>query len=307
MSKSVTICEVGPRDGLQNQKQLLTTEAKVEFVERTIAAGIKRIEVTSFVNPKRVPQMADADQVMAGLKARWKDGITYIGLAVNKKGADRAIEAGCNEIGYAMAASQTFNIKNAGMSVDDGIAQWKEIRAETKARGLRATCTFGTSFGCPFEGEISADYIIDLCKRVADADEIALADTVGVGVPTQVLDLFGRLKEAVPGVPMRAHFHNTRNTGFANAYAAVEAGVQTLDASIGGIGGCPFAPRATGNISTEDLVYMLNRMGVHTGVDIEQLIDSAVWIEQQLGTPVPSMLAKAGNFPPKAAAAQSAA
>jgi hydroxymethylglutaryl-CoA lyase len=307
MGKSVTICEVGPRDGLQNQKQLLTTEAKIEFVERSIAAGIKRIEVTSFVNPKRVPQMADADQVMAGLKTRWKNGITYIGLAVNKKGADRAIEAGCNEIGYAMAASQTFNIKNAGMSVDDGIAQWKEIRAETKARGLRATATFGTSFGCPFEGEISPDHILDLCKRVADADEVALADTVGVGVPTQVLDLFGRLREAVPGVPMRAHFHNTRNTGFANAYAAVEAGVQTLDASIGGIGGCPFAPRATGNISTEDLVYMLNRMGVETGVDIEQLIDSAVWIEQQLGTPVPSMLAKAGNFPPKQNAAQSAA
>lgn len=307
MVKRVTLCEVGPRDGLQNQKQLLSTEAKIEFVERAIAAGIRRIEVTSFVNPKRVPQMADADQVMAGLKARWKDGITYIGLAVNKKGADRAIEAGCNEIGYAMAASATFNIKNAGMSVDDGIAQWKEIRAETKARGLRATATFGTAFGCPFEGDISADTIIELCKRVADADEIALADTVGVGVPSQVTDLFGRLRDAVPHVPMRAHFHNTRNTGFANAYAAVEAGVQTLDASIGGIGGCPFAPRATGNISTEDLVYMLNRMGVETGADIEQLIAAAVWIEEQLGTAVPSMLAKAGNFPPKPSAAQSAA
>lgn len=297
MSRSVEIVEVGPRDGLQSEPGVVPTATKVEFIERLLDTGLRRIEVTSFVNPKKVPQMADAEEVLAGLRRR--EGVSYIGLVLNRKGYDRAVAAGCNEIGMAVVASDTFNRRNQGVGTDESVAAWLEIAREAKAAGVRATITIGASFGCPFEGEMPVARVIDVARRVAEGSpyEIAFADTIGVGVPSQVTEIIGRAREALPGVRLRAHFHNTRNTGLANAYAAVEAGVSTLDSSAGGIGGCPFAPAATGNIPTEDLVYLLSRSGIATGVDLEGLIATGEWLQQALGRPVPGMLVKAGSFP----------
>jgi hydroxymethylglutaryl-CoA lyase len=303
VSKRIEIVEVGPRDGLQNETTLLDTAAKVEFIERAIAAGLRRIEVTSFVNPKKVPQMADAEAVLKALPRR--DGVFYVGLVLNRKGFDRAAAAGCNEIGMAVVASDTFNQRNQGATTDESIAAWSEIAGAAHAAGIRPQVTISAAFGCPFEGEVRAERVVEIAKRVAEARpyEIALADTIGVGVPSQVTELVARVREAVPGMRLRCHFHNTRNTGIANAYAAVEAGVSTLDASIGGIGGCPFAPAATGNIPTEDLLYMLQRMGIDTGVDLEALIATGRWLQDRLGRNVPGLLVKAGSFPrPRAAA-----
>jgi hydroxymethylglutaryl-CoA lyase len=303
VSKRIEIVEVGPRDGLQNEPTLLSTATKVEFVERAVAAGLKRIEVTSFVNPKKVPQMADAEEVLKALQRR--DGVYYVGLVLNRKGFDRAAAAGCNEIGMAVVASDTFNQRNQGATTEQSIVAWSEIAAAAHAAGIRPQVTISAAFGCPFEGEVPVQRVVEIAKRVAEARpyEIALADTIGVGVPSQVSELVGRVREAVPEARLRCHFHNTRNTGIANAYAAVEAGVTALDASIGGIGGCPFAPAATGNIPTEDLLYMLARMGVDTGVDLEALIATGRWLQDQLGRTVPGLLVKAGSFPsPRAAA-----
>lgn len=303
MSRSVEIVEVGPRDGLQSEPGVVPTATKIEFIERLLDAGIQRIEVTSFVNPKKVPQMADAEQVLAGLRRR--EGVGYIGLVLNRKGYERAIAAGCNEIGMAVVASDTFNRRNQGVGTDESIAAWLEIAREAKNAGVRATVTIGASFGCPFEGEMPVGRVIDIARRVAEGSpyEIAFADTIGVGVPAQVAEIFGRAREALPGVRLRGHFHNTRNTGLANAYAAVEAGAASLDSSAGGIGGCPFAPAATGNIPTEDLVYLLSRSQVATGVDLESLIATGGWLQEALGRPVPGMLVKAGSFPKASAQA----
>lgn len=297
MTASVEIVEVGPRDGLQSEPGVFPTAAKIEFIERLFEAGLRRVEVTSFVNPKKVPQMADAEAVLAGLRRR--DGVRFIGLVLNRRGYERAAAAGCNEIGMAVVASDTFNRRNQGVSTDESIAAWLDIAREANAAGVRPTITIGASFGCPFEGEIPVKRVIDVARRVAEAGpyEIAFADTIGVGVPAQVAEIFGRAREALPGVRLRGHFHNTRNTGLANAYAAVEAGAVTLDASAGGIGGCPFAPAATGNIPTEDLVYLLERSGISTGVDLDRLMATGEWLQQTLGRAVPGMLLKAGNFP----------
>jgi hydroxymethylglutaryl-CoA lyase len=282
----------------------MPTAAKVELIERLIDSGLRRLEVTSFVNPKKVPQMADAEQVLAGLRRR--DDVRYVGLVLNKKGFERAVAAGCNEVGMAVVASDTFNRRNQGVGTEESIAAWLEIAREAQAAGVRAQVTVSAAFGCPFEGEVPVARVIEVAKRVAEADpfEIAFADTIGVGVPAQVSELIGRAREALPAsIKLRAHFHNTRNTGLANAYAAVEAGVASLDSSVGGIGGCPFAPAATGNIPTEDLVYMLARSGVQTGIDLDRLIETAEWLQQTLGRTVPGMLLKAGGFPKAAAQA----
>ncbi len=294
---TVEIVEVGPRDGLQNEPTVVPTAAKVEFIGRAMAAGLKRIEVASFVNPKRVPQMADAEAVLAQLPRR--ADVQYVGLVLNRKGFDRALAAGCTEVGMAVVTSDTFNRRNQGVSTDESIAAWLDIARAARAAGLRAQVTVSTAFGCPFEGEIPVARVVEVARRVAEAGpfEIALADTIGVGVPSQVTEIVARVREALPGIALRCHFHNTRNTGLANAYAAVEAGVTVLDASIGGIGGCPFAPAATGNIPTEDLVYMLARMGIRTGVDLEALIATGRWLEGELGRAVPGALVKAGSFP----------
>jgi hydroxymethylglutaryl-CoA lyase len=295
--RRVEIVEVGPRDGLQNEPNVLGTATKVEFINRAVAAGLRRLEVASFVNPKRVPQMADAEAVLQALPRR--ADVVYVGLVLNRRGFERALAAGCNEIGMVVVASDTFNLRNQGVTTEDSIAAWLEIAQAAQAANIRAQVTISTAFGCPFEGEIPAERVVELARRLAAGRprEIALADTIGAAVPSQVSELVPRVRAAVPGMPLRCHFHNTRNTGIANAYAALEAGVAVLDASIGGIGGCPFAPAATGNIPTEDLLYMLTRMGVQTGVDLEALLDAGRFIQAQLGRTVPGMLLKAGSFP----------
>jgi hydroxymethylglutaryl-CoA lyase len=294
----IEIVEVGPRDGLQSESQVLPTATKVEFIRRLVAAGLRRVEVASFVNPKRVPQMADAEAVLAALAPLAGDA-RFIGLVLNRKGFERAQAAGCTEVGMAIAASESFSQRNQGSSVDEGVDAWLDIARAARGAGIRAQITISTAFGCPFEGEVSIDRVVRLAERVAagQPDEIAVADTIGVAVPTQVSALIAALRAALPQVRLRAHFHNTRNTGLANAYAAVQSGVAVLDASCGGIGGCPFAPAATGNIPTEDLIYMLHRMGVNTGVDLPALLDTSRWLQQALDHTVPGMLVKAGLFP----------
>jgi len=296
-NQPVEIVEVGPRDGLQGEPAVLDTATKVEFIGRAVAAGVRRIEVASFVNPKRVPQMADAAAVLQALP-RLPD-VQYVGLVLNRKGFERAADAGCSEIGMAVMASEAFSQRNQGCTTEESIEAWRDIAAAAGRAGIRAQVTLSVAFGCPFEGELPVQRVVDLARRLAEADpfEIALADTIGVGVPAQVTELVSRVREAVPGVALRCHFHNTRNTGLANAWAAVQAGVRTLDASLGGIGGCPFAPAATGNIPTEDLVYMLQRCGYATGINLAAAIAAGRWLQEQLGRPVPGMLVKAGDFP----------
>ena len=297
-SSRIEIVEVGPRDGLQSESRVLPTPTKVEFIQRLAAAGLSRIEVASFVNPKRVPQMADAEDVLAALRSIGS-AARFIGLILNRRGFERAQAAGCPEVGMAVAATESFSQRNQGCSVDEGVAAWLEIANAANAAGIRAQITISTAFGCPFEGEVAPSQVVALAERLAAGkpDEIAIADTIGVAVPAQVTQLFAALRAALPGIRWRAHFHNTRNTGLANAYAAVQAGVRTLDASCGGIGGCPFAPAATGNIPTEDLIYMLHRMDMDTGVDLPALLDTSRWLQQTLEHTVPGMLVKAGLFP----------
>ncbi len=296
-SRLVSIIEVGPRDGLQSEPELLSTAVKLDFIGRAVDAGIRRMEVTSFVHPKRVPQMADAEDVVRGLPER--DDVTYIGLVLNKRGFDRARDVQMDEIGMAVIASETYNQRNNGVSTSDSIKAWLEMAAEAKQEGMRANVMVSSAFGCPFEGEVPLAHVLEIVKRVMEGNpvELGFADSIGVGVPAQVTEMIGAVREIAPGVPLRFHFHNTRNTGIANAYAAVEAGVDSLDASIGGIGGCPFAPAATGNISTDDLLYMLDRSGVETGVSLDKIVETSYWLQEQLGRDVPAMLPKAGIFP----------
>lgn len=293
----VDLVEVGPRDGLQSESKFLPTATKISLINRLVASGIRRLEVTSFVNPKRVPQMADAEAVVAALPKI--EGVSYISLVLNRKGFERALSGGCDEIGMAVIASETFNQRNQGKSTDESVREWLEIARAARSAGIKASLTVSAAFGCPFEGEVDPVRVIELALRCAEGEptEIALADTIGAGVPSQVTELFSRLHEKLPQMPLRAHFHNTRNVGLANAYAALQAGVQSLDASVGGVGGCPFAPAATGNIPTEDLLYMLDRMGVETGVSINALIETSRWLEEQIGRQIPGMLMKAGVFP----------
>jgi hydroxymethylglutaryl-CoA lyase len=301
MTRSIELLEVGPRDGLQMEPGVVPTAVKAELIERLLRAGLKRIEVTSFVNPKKVPQMADAEELLSRLKR--PESVWFTGLVLNRKGLDRAIAAGCNEIGMVVVASDTFNRRNQGVSTEESIAAWIDIARSARAAGVRAQVTVSAAFGCPFEGDVPVDRVLDIARRVAEAEphEICFADTIGAGVPGQVTELLTKARAALPGVRLRCHFHNTRNTGIANAFAAVEAGAVALDASIGGVGGCPFAPAATGNIATEDLLYMLDRSGIETGVSLTALIETARWLQEQLGRPIPGMLMKAGPFPKVAA------
>ncbi len=302
MSGKIELLEVGPRDGLQLEPTILSTADKVELIGRLIDAGIRRIEVASFVNPKKVPQMADADELFAALPRT--EGVYFTGLILNHRGLERALAAGCHEIGMVVVASDTFNRRNQGVGTEESIEAWIDIARAAQQAGVRAQVTISAAFGCPFEGEVPLDRVIDIAQRVAEANpyEICFADTIGVGVPAQVSRMMERAAAVLPEQRLRCHFHNTRNTGIANAMAAVQAGVKVLDASIGGIGGCPFAPAATGNIATEDLLYMLDRSEIHTGASLPKLIDTAQWLGQRLGRAVPGMLAKAGPFPRVAAA-----
>ena len=296
-SRRVEIVEVGPRDGLQSEPDVLATEVKLELIRRLVDAGVRRVEVASFVNARRVPQMADAEAVMAGLPAR--NDVQYVGLVLNRRGFERAQAAGCTEIGMVAVATDSFGRRNQGASIEDTIRSSEEIAPLARAAGIRAQVTISVAFGCPFEGEVPISRVVEIATRLAASQplEIAIADTIGVAVPSHVTDLVGALKQAIPGTSLRCHFHNTRNTAVANAYAAVMAGVSTLDASVGGIGGCPFAPNATGNVATEDLLYMLSRAGFETGIDLTKLIEAARWLQEQRGRPLPGMVVKAGGFP----------
>lgn len=297
-TKWVTVMEVSPRDGLQNESVLLSTEDKLSLIDRALASGAKRIEVTSFVHPKVVPQMADAEAICLGLPQR--GDVTYTGLVLNRRGYDRLLATErLDEAGVVIPATDTFATRNQGMTVEEGVRMARDILHDARHRSFRAQVTIAVAFGCPFEGDVSVDQVLEIARSLAEAGpvEIALADTIGVGVPAQVRDLFSALRDELgDDIPLRAHFHDTRNTGIANAAAALDAGVATLDASIGGVGGCPFAPNATGNIATEDLVYLLNRSGVDHDLDLPMLLDSAEWLAGRLGKDVPSSLLRAGDF-----------
>lgn len=293
----IEILEVGPRDGLQNESVLFTTSQKLELIGRALDAGVRRIEAASFVSPKLVPQMADAEAVSASLPRR--EGVIFIGLVLNKRGALRAIEAGMDELGAVCSASDGFATRNQGMSSDASLAMCCEVARLARAHARRAQITISTAFGCPFDGEVDPSRVVEMARIAAQAGpvEVAVADTIGVASPGEVSALIARVAAAIKPLPVRAHFHNTRNTGLANVWAAVQAGVTTVDASLGGIGGCPFAPRATGNVPTEDVAYMLQRSGYDTGLNLERLIGSARWLAAAMGRDVPGMLSRAGAFP----------
>ena len=294
------LVEVSPRDGLQNEAITLSVAARVELIARCVAAGVRRIEAVSLVSPTRVPQMAGAEEVMAALPRI--SGVSYIGLVLNRRGLERALAAGVDEVNAVVFASETFSRRNQGVSIEEAIATWTDVARDARAAKVRASVTVSASFGCPFEGEVPADRVVDIVRRVSAGgpDEIALADTIGVGVPAQVHALVRATREVAADIRLRAHFHNTRNTGYANALAAVDAGVGVLDASAGGIGGCPFAPNATGNIATEDLVYALHRSGRRTGIDLTRIAAVGTWLGQQLGKDeVPALLGRAEPFPPE--------
>jgi (R)-citramalyl-CoA lyase len=289
------IREVGPRDGLQNEQQVVPPVTRAELARRLAATGLKRIEAASFVNPERVPQMAGAEDVVAALDGR--DGVVYAGLALNERGYERLRETGLDEVSFALAATESFSQRNAGASVEESIGTAGQIVGRAREDGIRASLTISVAFGCPFEGQVDPDRVVAIAERLAatQPDELVLADTIGVATPSQVRALIERVTGL--GVPVGGHFHNTRNTGFTNAYAALEAGVSTLDASVGGLGGCPFAPKATGNIATEDLVYLLEGEGIDTGVDLEALIAVSEWLEELLGRQLEGYLYRAGPFP----------
>lgn len=298
MNTVVEIVEVGPRDGLQSDSVTLPTIAKIELIKGLIDAGLRRIEVASFVHPKKVPQMADAEEVLSGLPKR--DDVRYIGLVLNRKGFDRALAAGCRDITMVTSATNEFGIRNQGAPIVESVAVWKEIAALAHAEHIGTEVTISVAFGCPFAKEVPAQRVIDIARQLAEEEPsaIVLADTIGVAVPNQVRDLFQRVREAVPAhIALRAHFHNTRNTAVANAQAALDAGINSFDASVGGIGGCPFAPNATGNVATEDLVYLFQRSGYRCDIDLNRLIGVAHWLGRQLGKQMPSMVSRAGGWP----------
>jgi isopropylmalate/homocitrate/citramalate synthase len=291
----VTICDVGPRDGLQNESAVLEPGVRAELVNRLAVTGLPRIEVVSFVHPDRVPQMAGAEEVVGAIDRR--EGVVYAGLVLNEKGYERLVATGLGEVHFSFGATETFNRRNANASVEESLAAAERIAARSGADGLPLVVSISVAFGCPFEGRVPAERVLELAERAvaAGAEEVVLADTIGVAVPRQVRHLVAESTRL--GRRVGVHLHNTRSTGFANAYAALQAGATLFDASVGGLGGCPFAPRATGNIATEDLVYLLEGEGVETGVDLDALVEVAEWLEGVLGRQLPGQVYRAGGFP----------
>ena len=295
-SATVTVCEVGPRDGLQNEPDVLEPEVRAELVGRLVAAGLRSVEAASFVDPRRVPQMAGAEEVVAELDRA--DGVVYAGLALNERGYERLVATGLDEVRFAFGATESFNRRNQNASVEESLESALRVVERARADGLRSGVTLSVAFGCPFEGEVEVGRVVELASRIAAArpDSLFVADTIGVATPARVRELVGRIGGL--GVQVGGHFHNTRNTGYANALAALDAGAAILDASIGGLGGCPFAPRATGNVATEDLVYLLHGEGIDTGIDLGALVEISVWLEDLLGRLLDGLLYRAGAFPP---------
>lgn len=294
------VVEVCPRDGLQNEDTALSAETRADLIDRLAVAGARRIEAVSFVNPKRVPQMAGAEQVLELLNRR--PDVRYAGLVLNERGLDRALACDLDEVNFVVPCTEEMARRNQNTDVEAIIAATRSMVATARAAGLFATVTAAVAFGCPFSGEVPPSAVARVVDAAAEAgaDEIALADTIGVGVPDQVRRLVDVVTGVAENLPLRFHFHNTRNTGYANAMRAVDLGAAALDASVGGLGGCPFAPAATGNIATEDLNYALSRSGYDTGLDHEQLVATAKWIGGELGKPVPALLGRAGPFPASA-------
>ncbi len=298
----VQIVEVSPRDGLQNEKELVPTAGKIALVDRLVALGAQRIEVASFVNPRRVPQMADAEAVIAGLPDR--ADVSYIALCLNERGVDRAIASrtgarGVDEAGCVLVATDSFGIANQGQTVADGIAANRAMIAKAKAAGMTAQLTISASFGCPFEGPVPQDRVLDLAEAMAEAGavEIAFADTIGVGVPDQVGELFEHaFKRLGRDFPLRVHLHDTRGMGPANAWAAYQAGCRVFDSALGGLGGCPFAPGAAGNVATEEMAYLFARSGVDCGIDLSAALAANGWFAGIMGRPLPSKVGRAGDF-----------
>ena len=299
MTEFIEIVEVSARDGLQNEAMVFPTASKLELIRRALDAGVKRLEVASFVHPRLVPQMADAEALCEQLETR--EDVTYIGLVLNQRGLQRAIDTRkLQQVGCVAVAADGFGLKNQGQDITESIRTSNQLIVGAREAGMSGQVTISVAFGCPFDGEVDQAKVVEVATRLAESQpqEIALADTIGVAAPSQVRDTIGAVHDAIgPEIQLRAHFHNTRNTGIANAYAAVQAGVRILDSCIGGIGGCPFAPRATGNIATEDLLYMLHRMDYETGLDLERVIHAAGWLGSELHRPVPGMLSRAGTFP----------
>ena len=294
----IEICEVGPRDGLQSEPRIWSVDERVDLIDRLSATGVPRIEAVSFVNPKRVPQMADAEIVMSKIKR--PVGVSFAGLALNARGAERAIEAGVDEVRYVVVSSETFNQRNQGSTIDETLAGFSQISDKVVNAGLKLSATVAAAFGCPFEGNVEPSQVARIAKQLVDGGcvEIGMADTIGSGVPTQVTEIIGEVRDAVgPDIGLGFHLHNTRNTGFANAAVAANEGALFLDASVGGLGGCPFAPKATGNIATEDLCFMLRNMGFETGIDINAYVDTAIWAESFFEGSLPGQIMKAGLFP----------
>jgi hydroxymethylglutaryl-CoA lyase/(R)-citramalyl-CoA lyase len=284
VADAVTICDVGPRDGLQNESVTLEPPARAELVNRLATAGVPRIEAASFVRPDAVPQMAGAEEVVAGIERR--GGTEYSGLALNLKGYERLVATGLDRVNFTLAATESFSRRNANQSLDAARATAAEVIARST---LPVTLTISVAFGCPFEGRVDPDVVAELAARFATA-EIVLADTIGVATPGQVRALVERT--GARGV----HLHNTRNTGYANAIAALEAGATLFDASCGGLGGCPYAPRATGNIATEDLVYLLTGEGIETGIDLDALVATSEWLEGVLDRRLEGQVYRAGTW-----------
>lgn len=295
----IELVDVSPRDGLQNEPEIVSTADKLSMVNAALAAGFRRMEVASFVNPAKVPQMADAAEVMAGLPDR--PDATFIALALNQRGFERALVAGAREVNFVLAASESFAGRNSGASVQGLLEALRGVVLSAEPAGVRVTATVSVAFGCPFEGEISEAKVVDLAVAAAEAGafEVALADTIGVGDPAKTERLFTALGARAPGVQLRAHFHNTRNTAVANALAAYQAGVRVFDGALAGIGGCPFAPGASGNVASEDLLFLFERMGVRTGVDLPKAVEAARAISAILGKPTPGMVSRAPAFPPR--------
>jgi len=297
MGKIIQIVEVGPRDGLQNDSADLTTEQKIEFIQRLEACGVTRVEAGSFVSPRAVPKMADSPEIFRDLEKT--AGRSRIALALNEKGMRRAIDAEADEINFVLVASETFGKRNQGMTPEESAAMLDQCAPLAHEVGIPLSATISVAFGDPYDGEVDSVIVEDLARRAVAAGvvELALGDTIGVATPWAVRAMTERLKAAIPETALRMHFHDTRGLGPANVFAAVEAGVDIVDASCGGIGGCPFAPAATGNVATEDIVYMLERAGFETGIDLAQMIETARWLETVLGHSISSSLSRAGTFP----------